>query len=99
MMESPVVSVAHRVVTRTAALRNLPQRQPLKDHLFDNTLLDFRKSCQRFLNDLLQFLSGDPRSRSCACFPSHGFFKVRPVVELPQEEIVPPVDAPVISVL
>src|SRR5260370_42154281 len=34
-----------------------------------------------------------------AGFPDHRLFKIRPIVELSQQEIIPPIDAPVIGEL
>src|SRR6266853_3053458 len=99
MIESAIVFIPHRVVTGTATLCDFPQRQAFKDDLFDDALLRLWKRGERFLNDLLQFLSGGPRRRFRGCFPGHGFFKIGPAVELSQRKIVPAIDAPVISEL
>jgi hypothetical protein len=90
---------------RTALVRlagvfgDFPQNEAFKDDSLHCLPLRLIQSTQGFLYQLLDLLNRRPWCCLSACFPDHRLIKISPILELSQQEIIPPIDARVIGEL
>src|SRR6266480_4898790 len=91
--------VAHSAVRHTRMFGDFPQGKAFKEHSLYCLPLWLIQSAQGLLYQLLNLLSRRPRCRLTARFPYHRLLKIRPIVELSQQQIIPSINAPVIGEL
>src|SRR5882672_479735 len=91
--------VAHSAVRLAGMFGDFPQGEAFKDDPLNCLPLRLIQSAKSFLYQLLDLLSRHPGCCLSAGFPDQRLFKIRPIVKLSQQEIIPPIDAPVIGEL
>src|SRR5467141_1327638 len=91
--------VAYGTVRLAGMFGDFPQGEAFKDDSLYCLPLRLIQSAQCFLHQLLDLLNSHPGCCLSAGFPDHRLFKIWPIIELSQQEIIPSIDAPVIGEL